>query len=86
MSSEQFVCVKDLKPGQKNLNLLFIVLEIGGFCLLIYSIFGLRCNAMLQSLGYIHMKAQSIILQEMLCELKMDTTLDLVVWLIKPAQ
>lgn len=86
MSSEQFICVKDLKPGQKNLNLLFIVLEIGEFCLLIYSIFGLSCNAMLRSLGFIHMKPQSIILQEMLYELKMDTTLDHVVWLIKRAQ
>ena len=25
----QFVCVKDIRPGQKQLNLVFIVLEIG---------------------------------------------------------
>lgn len=31
MNAEQFSYVKDLKPGLKNLNVMFIVLEIGEF-------------------------------------------------------
>lgn len=28
---EQFTSIKDIKPGQKNINIMFIVLDIGIF-------------------------------------------------------
>ena len=31
MSEGQYVYVKDIRPGQKNLSVLFIVLEIGKY-------------------------------------------------------
>ena len=35
MTSDPTTCVKDLRPGLKNLNVIFIVLEIGELAVLV---------------------------------------------------
>lgn len=91
MNSEQFTYVKDLKPGLKNLNVMFIVLEIGEFRsdMQQFAVF-FRCIPMIYSASamcLLHCNYTNLLrVQGMRLEQRMVTILDHAVLLIRRAR